>query len=76
MPLSHPSSNLIGRDDAARGLACAATASCKDTGLREPKLWRPKRVLVTPAALEFAHGRAIVERSAMLGAEVIRLKAN
>jgi len=29
---------------------------------------------VTPAALEFAHASAIVERSAMLGAEVNRLK--
>jgi spore photoproduct lyase len=33
-------------------------------------------VLATPAALTFAHGRAIVERSAALGAEVVELKAN
>jgi spore photoproduct lyase len=77
MPLSHPSSNLSERDDAIRALApSVATASQGDRGLREPKLWRPKRVLVTPAALEFAHGRAIVERSAASGAEVVELKAN
>jgi Glycosyl hydrolases family 31 len=27
------------------------------------KLWRPKRVLVTPAALEWEHGRGILERA-------------
>jgi spore photoproduct lyase len=41
-----------------------------------PKLWRPKRVLVTPSALDWAHGRAMVERAERLGAEVVRLKAN
>lgn len=43
---------------------------------RPPKLWVPKRVLATPAALEHAHGRAMVERAACLGAEVVQLKAN
>jgi len=38
--------------------------------------WVPKRVLVTPAALGWAHGAAIVERAAALGAEVVRLKAD
>ncbi len=41
-----------------------------------PKLWRPKRVLVTPAALEWDHGRAIVERAAALGSDVVELKSN
>ncbi len=41
-----------------------------------PKLWRPRRVLVTPAALAWDHGRAIVERAAALGSEVIELKSN
>lgn len=41
-----------------------------------PKLWRPKRVLVTPAALDWAHGRGIVERAAAFGAEVVELKSN
>jgi spore photoproduct lyase len=41
-----------------------------------PKLWRPKRVLVTPAALEWEHGRAILERAASLGSEIVTLKSN
>jgi spore photoproduct lyase len=43
---------------------------------RGPKIWIPKRVVVTPAALEWPHGRAMVERAAALGAEVIPLKSN
>ncbi|MEH3145912.1 MAG: radical SAM protein [Methylobacterium frigidaeris] len=41
-----------------------------------PKLWRPRRVLVTPAALEWEHGRAMAARAEALGIEVVRLKAN
>jgi spore photoproduct lyase len=40
------------------------------------KLWRPRRVMATPAALDWEHGRAIVERAVGLGAELVRLKAN
>jgi spore photoproduct lyase len=43
---------------------------------RGPKLWRPRRVLVTPAALEWEHGREIVGRVEALGVEIVRLKAN
>ena len=41
-----------------------------------PKLWRPKRVLITPAALEWKHGVAILERAAALGSEIVELKTN
>jgi spore photoproduct lyase len=41
-----------------------------------PKLWRPKRVLVTPAALEWEHGRGILERAASMGSEIVELKSN
>lgn len=37
------------------------------------KLWRPKRVLVTKSAREWAHGRAIAERCAGQGLDVIEL---
>ncbi len=40
------------------------------------KLWRPRRVLITPDALLWPHGRAILDRAANLGAEVIHLKSN
>lgn len=43
---------------------------------RPTRLWRPRRVLVTPAALEHAHGRAMVERAAALGLPVEHLSAN
>jgi len=41
-----------------------------------PKLWTPKRILVTPAALDWEHGRAIVERAEAEGAQIVRLKSN
>ena len=43
---------------------------------RAAKLWRPKRVIVTPAALEHAHGRRIAERCEGLGLPVERLPSN
>ena len=42
----------------------------------EGRLWRPRRVLVTPEAMGWAHGRAMVERAAGYGAEVVELKSN
>jgi spore photoproduct lyase len=44
--------------------------------LPRPKLWQPKRVLVTPAALDWEHGHAILARAEALDCEVVRLKAN
>ena len=44
--------------------------------LNESKLWRPRRVFITPAAFATPHGRAILERTESFGAEVIRLKSN
>lgn len=40
------------------------------------KLWRPRRVLITPDAYALPHGRAMLERAASFGAEVIRMKSN
>ena len=40
------------------------------------RAWAPRHVLVTPSALQWEHGAAIVERAAALGAEVVRLKAD
>jgi len=44
--------------------------------LQPGKLWRPRRVLITPDAFNLPHGRAMMERAEALGAEVIRLKVN
>lgn len=38
--------------------------------------WIPKRVLVTPGALAWPEGAAIVERAAALGADIVRLPAD
>ena len=40
------------------------------------KLWRPRRVLITPDAFALPHGRRMLERAEGFGAEVVRLKAN
>jgi spore photoproduct lyase len=48
----------------------------RTVSLPQPKLWRPRRVLVTPAALEWEHGHAMLARAEALGCEVVRLKAN
>ena len=42
----------------------------------QPRLWRPKRVLATPSALAWPHGRAIVERVAALGIDVVELPSD
>ncbi len=42
----------------------------------EPKLWRPRRVMITPDAYALEHGRVMLARAEALGAEVIRLKSN
>ncbi len=41
-----------------------------------PRPWIPRRVLVTPTALSWPGGAAMVERAAALGAEVVRLPAD
>ena len=38
--------------------------------------WIPKRVLVTPSALKYEHGAAIVDRAAAAGATVVQLSAD
>ena len=38
-----------------------------------PRLWRPRRVLITRSAREWAHGREIADRARLLGCEVIEL---
>lgn len=43
---------------------------------RPARRWTPKRVVVTPAALDHPHGLRIVERVEGLGLEVERLTAN
>src|SRR3954452_12560349 len=41
-----------------------------------PRLWIPRQVMVTPEALKWEHGRAMAERAARLGSEIVELKTN
>ena len=43
---------------------------------RRSRAWVPRRVLVTPSALMWPAGAAMVERAAALGTEVVRLPAD
>ena len=43
---------------------------------KEEKLWRPRRVLITPEAYALPHGRTMLARAESFGAEVIKLKSN
>jgi len=45
-------------------------------GARAPRLWRPKRVVVSRSALELDHGRRIAERAESLGIAVERLASD
>ena len=50
-------------------------------GVRQPvpkaeRLWRPRRVLITPDALALRYGREMLDRAAGYGAEVVRLPSN
>ncbi len=40
------------------------------------KVWRPRRVMITPDAYALPYGRAMLERAEALGAEVFKLRAN
>ncbi len=42
----------------------------------EGRLWRARRVLITPDALALPHGRAMLDRAASYGAEVVKLASN
>ena len=41
-----------------------------------PRRWMPKQAMITPAALEHEHGRAIAARCAALRVDVRELSAN
>lgn len=43
---------------------------------KTPRLWRPKRVLVTRSAMGWPHGRAVAERAAALGVPVETLPSD
>ena len=58
------------------GMNIAPSPAASAAPPEHARLWRPRRVLVTPAALEHAHGRAMAARAEGLGLSVERLSAN
>jgi spore photoproduct lyase len=68
-----PDADVPALDAMATAAFTAAPAADAATRVR---LWRPKRVLVTPSALGWGHGRAIVERVAALGVDVVELPSD
>ncbi len=62
----------------AQSVAGGDTVGAADSvpSRNEGKLWRPRRVFITPDAFAKPHGRLMLERAEAFGAEVIRLKSN
>ena len=54
----------------------ALLAEANPEPISEGKLWRPRRVFITPEAYALPHGRAMLERAESFGAAVVRLKSN
>ena len=56
--------------------AAVHPAALEREHLQPGKVWRPRRVMITPDALALPFGRTMLERAEALGAEVVRLRAN
>ncbi len=54
----------------------AAVASTLPVIAPAPRLWTPRRVLITKSARQFEYATAVAERAAALGASVVELKAD
>ena len=63
-----------GRKLPGRSLADVMQAAPLPSATR--RAWRPRRVLITRAARDHAHGRAIASRAAAIGVEVTELAGN
>jgi spore photoproduct lyase len=75
-PLLHTHISLVEELSILDTRAASADTPIDLAAMPPPRLWRPKRVLVTPAALEWAHSHAIAKRAATFGAEIVELKSN
>lgn len=53
-----------------------ATVTPVESTVSDGKVWRPKRVLITRSAREWAHGRAIAQRVATLGIPLTELPSD
>ncbi len=78
MPNVLNSQDVISEEVQGRSEVLTASLSTDQAagGFAGGKLWRPRRVLITPDAAALPHGRAMLERAGSYGAEVIRLPSN
>ena len=67
------SSPHLNPDAGEAGVDLDHPAAANPGGLAGERRWRPRRVLITRAAREWAHGRAMAERCAALGLPVVEL---
>ena len=75
-PLAPDDRSAAPHDASGEAVATRDLADAGATGPAGPPRWTPKRVVVTPAALDHPHGRRIVARVEAQGMEVERLRAN
>ncbi len=61
---------------ASETLVSSPRGGRQDPGPPRGRLWRPRRVLITRSALEWAHGRAIAGRAASMGIDVDELASD
>ena len=68
----------MGRLPTMDTITASAPAPSGETPRRRttPRLWQPRRVVATPAALELPHGKAMLRRIEAKGITVERLSAN
>ena len=68
----------MGRLPTMDTITASAPAPSGETPRRRttPRLWQPRRVVATPAALEIPHGKAMLRRIEAKGITVERLSAN
>ncbi len=68
--------SILQQSETEPELSQVSVPAAPDAALAEGRLWRPRRVFITPDAFALAHGRAMLERAESFGAEVVRLKSN
>ncbi len=68
--------DVPGPHDASGEAAPTRDLSALAPSPRPARRWTPKRVVITPAALDHPHGQRILDRVEALGIEVERLSAN
>jgi spore photoproduct lyase len=76
MKVQETSSPLASSQTLSPAIEVVMETQLEETGSLQGKLWRPRKVLITPEALALPYGQAMLARAEQFGAEVVKLKAN